>query len=315
MQLRTFAISMGTSFRGVNRREGVLFHGEAGWAEFSPFLDYDRRACVPWLQAARDSASRPWPEPVRDRVPINSIVPAVGPEAAQEFALRSGCRTVKVKVAEPGETLAHDIERVEAVRDALGSTGKIRIDANGGWDKSTAIKAIKRLDRAAKGLEYAEQPCRQVKDLAEVRKKINVPIAADESIRRSADPFMVRDLHAADVAILKVQPIGGVHACLRIAEQIDIPVVVSSAVETSIGLAAGIALAAALPELPYACGLGTASLLDHDVVAEPLVPVDGFLPVVRPELDETAFAQVAADSDVQERWELRLQHVQDELDG
>lgn len=315
MQFRTFSISMRTTFRGVSQREGMLALGDAGWAEFSPFLDYDRQACVPWLQAARDSAKRPWPEPLRDRVPVNAIVPAVSPEVAVDFTRRSGCSTAKVKVAEPGETLGHDIERVEAVRDALGPSGKIRIDANGAWDVATAVKAIKRLDQAAGGLEYAEQPCGQVKELAEVRRKVNVLIAADESIRRSADPFRVRDLEAADVAILKVQPIGGVHACLRIAEQIELPVVVSSAVETSIGLSAGIALAAALPELPYACGLGTASLLDHDVVKQPLVPINGYLPVVRPELDEEAFAAVAAPTEVQERWRARLRLVEDELDG
>ncbi len=155
----------------------------------------------------------------------------------------SGCSTAKVKVAEKGQTLADDVERVEAVRDAIGPQGKVRVDANGGWSVDEAISAIAALNIAAHGLEYVEQPCASVEDLAAVRRKVGVPIAADESIRRADDPFRVVELEAADIAVLKVAPLGGVHACLRIAEQIGLPVVVSSAVETSIGLAAGLALA------------------------------------------------------------------------
>ena len=222
---------------------------------------------------------------------------------------RSGCGTAKVKVAEKGQALAADIARVEAVRDAIGPAGKVRVDANGGWSVDEAIVAIGLLDKAAHGLEYVEQPCASVEDLAAVRRRVDVPIAADESIRRAADPFRVVELDAADIAVLKVAPLGGVHACLRIAEKIGLPVVVSSAVESSIGLAAGLALAAALPELPYACGLATTSLLDGDVVASPLVPVDGFLPVGRQVLDEDAFTAVEADAETDERWQARLSAV------
>ena len=182
-------------------------------------------------------------------------------------------------MAEPGQTLADDEARLEAVRDALGAGAAIRVDANGAWSVDEAVAAIAVLDRAAGGLEYVEQPCASVEDLAAVRRRVDVPIAADESIRRAEDPYRVRDLEAADVAVLKVQPLGGVRACLRIAEDIGLPVVVSSALETSVGIAAGLALAAALPELPYACGLATVQLLTADVAAEPLLPVDGFLPV------------------------------------
>lgn len=305
---------MPTTFRGVNRREGMVVRGDVGWAEFSPFLDYSAADCVPWYLAALDSANRPWPDRVRDRVPVNVTVPAVDPDHAGRIVLSSGCRTAKVKVAEPGQCLADDIARVEAVRDALPLGGQLRIDANGGWEVGEAVKAIRKLDKAARCLEYVEQPCSTAKELAELRKKINVPVAADESIRRSGDPFRVRDLEAADIAVLKVQPLGGVHACYRIAERIGMPVVVSSAVETSIGLAAGVALAAALPDLPFACGLATTSLLDGDVVAEPLREVDGYLPVIRPMLDETAFTKVAAPADVDERWQARARAVRDELE-
>lgn len=313
MEFRTYSIPMRTRFRGLVNRQGMLALGPAGWAEFSPFPEYDHLTCLPWLQAAMEAATKPWPAPVRDSVPVNGIVPAVGGgDDAARIAVESGCATIKLKVAEDGENLEHDIERVAAIRDALPHA-RIRIDANGAWSVKDAVKAIKRLDQVAGGLEYAEQPCATVEELAEVRRKVDVPIAADESIRRAADPFRVRDLHAADIAILKVQPLGGVRACLRIAEQIGLPVTVSSAVETSIGLAASIALSAALPDLPYACGIGTAHLLTADVVTDPLTPVAGCLPVVRPVLDEAAFAKVAAPAEVDARWQARLEHVWESL--
>jgi O-succinylbenzoate synthase len=300
---------MPTTFRGITRREGMLIEGPAGWAEFSPFLDYDARESAPWLAAAIESAEREWPAPLRDRVPVNCTVPAVGPEQAAAIVRRSGCGTAKVKVADKGQTLADDIERVEAVRDAIGPRGRVRVDANGAWTVDEAVSAIAALNLAARGLEYVEQPCASVEELAAVRRRVGVPLAADESIRRAADPLRVVELEAADIAVLKVAPLGGVHACLRIAEQIGLPVVVSSAVDTSIGLAAGLALAAALPELPYACGLATTSLLDGDVVASPLVPVDGFLPVGRQTLDPTAYDRVAADGETDARWQARLSAV------
>lgn len=313
MDFRTYSIPMRTRFRGLDNRQGMLTRGEAGWAEFSPFPEYDHLAALPWLQAAIEAATKPFPAPVRDRVPINGIVPAVGSgENAARIALESGCTTIKLKVAEAGETLAQDIERVAAIRDAMPQA-IIRVDANGAWSVKDAVRAIKKLDQVAGGLEYVEQPCPTAEDLREVRKKVDVPIAADESIRRASDPFRVRDLDAADIAILKVQPLGGVRACLRIAEQIGMPVTVSSAVETSIGLTASVALAAALPDLPYACGIGTAHLLTADVVAEPLKPVGGCLPVTRPELDEDAFSRVAASAEVDERWQARLEHVRESL--
>ena len=308
MQFRTFAIDMTTQFRGINRREGMLLLGEAGWAEFSPFHGYDDMTCVPWLAGAIDSADRPWPEPVRDLIPINCTVPAVGPEHAADIVRRSGCGTAKVKVAERGQVLADDVLRVEAVRDAIGPSGRVRIDANGGWAVDDARIAVNTLD-AVGNLEYVEQPCATVEDLAKLRLAIDVPIAADESIRHSDDPMRVARLEAADIAVLKVQPLGGVHACLEIAEELAMPVVVSSALETSVGLAAGLALAAALPELPYACGLGTTSLLDGDVVTSPLVPVDGFLPVGRVDVDDKAFDAVAADDETESRWQARLASV------
>jgi O-succinylbenzoate synthase len=211
-------------------------------------------------------------------------------------------------VAEPGQTLADDLARVEAVRDALGPDGRVRIDANGGWSVDEALRALKELSRF--DLEYVEQPCASVEDLALVRRRTDVLVAADESIRRAEDPLRVRELEAADIAVLKVQPIGGVRACLEIAEQIGLPVVVSSALETSVGIAAGVALAAALPELPYACGLATVAMFTSEVVADPLLPVDGFLPVKKIEPDPALLAAATASPETRAVWEARLARVE-----
>jgi O-succinylbenzoate synthase len=299
---------MRTRFRGLDVREGVLLHGPAGWGEFAPFAEYDANECVPWLRAAHEAAFDGWPAPVRDRIPVNVTVPACGPQQAYELAKASGCRTAKVKVAERGQSLADDLERVEAVRDALGPAGKVRVDANGGWGTDEAVTAITLLNRF--DLEYVEQPCESVSQLATVRRKVGVPIAADESIRRATDPFLVASREAADIAVIKVAPLGGVRAALEIVERIGLPAVVSSALETSVGIAAGIALAAALPELPYACGLATVALLENDVVADPFLPVDGYLTVRRPEPDPGLLAAATAAGHTQDQWLARIRAVE-----
>jgi O-succinylbenzoate synthase len=309
-------------------RDGVLLRGEAGWGELSPFWDYDDAESATWLRAAREAADVGWPAPVRDHVPVNVTVPAVTPERAREIVLRSGgCRTAKVKVAQrlangEVESLDAEIDRVGAVRDALDDLygeggGEVRIDANGSWTVDEALERIPMLDFEAGGLEYVEQPCSSVEELAEVRRRLtaDVPIAADESIRRAADPLRVVREEAADVVVLKVQPLGGVRACLDLAEQLGLPVVVSSALESSVGLAAGVALAAALPELPYACGLATSQLFERDVVGEPLLPVDGALPVRRVEPDAAALAAAAPSDVVRERWLARHDRLAALLDG
>lgn len=278
--IHVYSIPLRRRFRGIGMREGVLMHGAAGWGEFSPFREYDDAEAVAWWRAAKEAADLGWPEPLRDRVPVNATVPAVAAEDVADVLARfPGCTTAKVKVGLAEQSSGEDVERLVAVRAALGRQGKIRIDVNGAWDVATATRLLPQFDRAADGLEYAEQPCATVDDLARVRRKVDVPIAADESIRRAEDPLLVVKKEAADVAVLKVQPLGGVRAALDIAEQIGIPVVVSSALETSVGIAAGIALAAALPELPYACGLATVGLLTSDITDEPLVAEAGGVPV------------------------------------
>jgi o-succinylbenzoate synthase len=300
-----FDVPMRVRFRGQTHRSGVLLRGPAGWGEFSPFPDYDDRTCVRWLAAAREAADDGWPQPVRDAIPVNAIVPAVDPATAHDLVTASGCSTAKVKVAEAGQALADDIARVEAARDALGRDGHLRVDANGAWSVDEAVEALKRLD--AFELEYAEQPVRTLEEMATLRKRVDVRLAADESVRTAEDPMRVAGLEAADIVVLKVQPLGGVRRCLEVADACGLPVVVSSAVETSVGLAAGVALAAALPELPFACGLGTGLLLDADVTPDPLRPVDGMLPV-RPVHPDPAL--VRADAETQRWWRQRLARVE-----
>ncbi|MTJ66872.1 o-succinylbenzoate synthase [Nocardia seriolae] len=272
---------MRTRFRGITVREGMLIPGPNGWGEFCAFPEYDDREAAAWLATAVEQATLGWPEPVRDRVPVNCIVPAVGPERAREIVIASGCRTAKVKGADHPDSRREDLDRVATVRDALGPGGAVRVDANAVWDADTAVARIREIDRAAGGLEYVEQPCRTIEELARVRKQVDVRIAADESIRRAEDPLRVAVAGAADVAVLKCTPLGGVRRALEVADAAGLPCLVSSALETSVGLAAQIALAGALPHLDFACGLDTLSLLTGDVVTEPLRPIDGYLQVPR----------------------------------
>lgn len=302
--MRPFSIPLTTRFRRVESREGMLLEGPCGWGEFSPFPEYPPAVAARWLSAAMEAATTPWPEPRRLRIAVNVTVPAVTPAQAHRIVTTAGCATAKVKVAEPGQTPADDIARVEAVRDAIGPGGHIRVDANGAWDVDTARTMIRELDRF--DLQYVEQPCPGLEEMALLRRRIDVPLAADESIRTAEDPLRVAGLEAADLVVLKVQPLGGVWPALRVAELAGLPAVVSSALETSVGLAAGVALAAALPELPYACGLGTAMLLEGDVVDDPLIPEDGFLAVRRPSVDADRLARYELNGERAARWQQRL---------
>lgn len=315
--LRPFVLPLRTRFRRVDRREGVLLQGPCGWGEFSPFPEYPPAVAARWLEAAREAAFRPWPVALRDRVPVNTTVPACPPEQAHALVAGSGCRTAKVKVAElmddPESSLGADLARVEAVRDALGPAGWLRVDANGAWDVDQAARAIRALDRF--DLEYVEQPVATLADFAALRRRVDVPLAADDAVRELAafgtgaglaGRLRAAGLDAADVLVLKVQPLGGVWPALELADAAGLPAVVSSALETSVGLAAGAALAAALPDLPYACGLGTATLLVGDVVAEPLTPVDGAIDVRRPVPDPDLLAACAPPAEDARAWLERL---------
>jgi O-succinylbenzoate synthase len=304
--LHVVRIPMRVRFRGVMEREAALLRGPAGWGEFAPFLEYDDAESARWLAAALEAAWQGWPVARRSSVPVNATVPAVpADEVAAVLARYDGCTTAKVKVAERGQDLADDVDRVAAVREVMGPDGRIRVDANGGWDLEQAREALTRLARY--GLEYAEQPCATVEDLARLRTALarggtEVLVAADESIRKASDPLRVARERAADVVVVKVAPLGGVRAALAVARECGLPTVVSSALDTSVGISAGVALAAALPELPFACGLGTVELMAGDVAVPSVVPRGGSLPVAAAEVDPLLLERWAAPAERRDWW-------------
>lgn len=282
-----FSVPLTTRFRSVSHREGLLVRGAYGWGECSPFLEYGPQEAATWLQGAVADASNAPPPAVRDTVPVNVTVPVGTPDEGAARVWSAGCPTAKVKVADPRLSPEEDRDRVAAVAgvlaDQFGARARVRVDVNGAWGEEEACRLLEGLQRAAAaagGLEYVEQPCETVEELAFVRRHSGVPVAADESIRRADDPFKVVELEAADLAVVKVFPLGGVGAAYRLSQALPIPVVVSSAIDTSIGLAAGVALAAAVPDLPFACGLDTQRLLGADVVSSPLRSSAGELSVL-----------------------------------
>ena len=289
-RLHVVALPMRVRFRGITTREIALIDGPAGWGEFGAFPEYGPPEAAHWLAAGLDAAYRPLPPVRHTSIPINATVPAVPAAAVADVLARfPGARTAKVKVAEPGQSLADDVARVTAVR-ALVPT--VRVDANGGWSVDEAVTAARALT-ADGPLEYLEQPCATVPELAEVRRRVQVPVAADESIRKAEDPLHVMRSRAADIAVLKVAPLGGVRAMLAVAEQIDIPIVVSSALDSAVGIGIGLVAAGCLPSLPHACGLGTGGLFVDDI-AETVAPVDGELPAAAVVPDPARVAALAA---------------------
>jgi O-succinylbenzoate synthase len=306
---RVVALPLVTRFRGIDVREALLFEGPEGWTEFSPFAEYDDDEAATWLEASIDYAWRPVPDALRDRIAVNATVPAVDADSVAAVLARfPGCRTAKVKVAGNDQTLMQDVARVRATREVLGPEGRVRVDANGGWNVDEAEHAIHAL--AEFDLEYVEQPCATVDELAEIRRRtkyMGIPIAADESVRRAADPLAVAEAGAADLLVIKAQPLGGIRRALQIVEAAGLPVNVSSALDTSIGLAMGAALAAAVPSLDYDCGLGTASLLAADVTRDPMLPENGSIAVRRVLPDPALLDRHAADADRTAWWLARLE--------
>jgi O-succinylbenzoate synthase len=305
---RVVALPLSMRFRGIDVREAALFQGPEGWTEFSPFVEYGDAEASTWLAAAIDFGWTAQPAPARHEIRVNATVPAVAAASVPDVLARfDGCRTAKVKVAEPGQRLSDDIARVAAVRAVLGVEGRIRVDANGAWNVDEAERALHAL--AEFDLEYAEQPCATVDELAELRRRIKymgIPIAADESVRRAADPLAVARAGAADLLVIKAQPLGGVRRALDLVAEAGLPAVISSALDTSVGLSMGVALAAALPQLDYDCGLGTSSLFTADVAAPPLAPRGGLLPVGRVTPDPALLDELAASRDRLDWWRERI---------
>jgi len=305
-------LPMRVKFRGIMQRESLLLRGPVGWGEFCPFPEYGDAEASRWLAAAIEAGWQGFPDPVRTSVPVNATVPAVAADRVPDVLARFGrVDAVKVKVAERGQSLDDDVSRLRAVRAALPDAA-IRVDANGGWDVPGAVEALTRL--APVGLEYAEQPVPSIEGLAEVRRRLQeagtpVLIAADESVRKETDPLRVARAGAADLIVVKVAPLGGVRRALDIVAQAGLPAVVSSALDTSVGIRAGLALAAALPDLPYACGLGTVSLFESDVTLDPLVADDGAIRLRDVAADAGLLERFAAPADRRDWWLDRLRRV------
>jgi len=340
---RVVALPMRERFRGIETREALLIEGEnAMWAEWSPFVEYDDAEAARWLGSAlaelgapfdsdfdslrslnsRSGTGAPLPERAQRvegpaTIRVNATVPAVSPDAVPGVLARfPGTRTAKVKVAERGQILADDLARVRAVRDALGPDGRIRIDANAAWSLDEATTALEAL--AAFDLEYAEQPVASVADLGALRRRLAglVRIAADESIRKPADPLEVVRAGAADVVVLKAQPLGGAARALEIVQraraEADVAFVTSSALETSVGLASAARFARAV-DMAFSSdldhGLGTAALLAADVTTEPLLPVDGLIPLRRVVPDPELLERYAAAPERTAFWLERLRRA------
>lgn len=310
------SVPMRVRFRGLTHREALILQGPAGWGEFSPFPEYDDDESATWLRAAVEAAWHGFPTPVRSRVPVNATVPAVQASGVEPVLARFGAvSAVKIKVAERGQSLSDDVARVEEVRRLLPEAN-LRIDANGGWSTAEALTALEAL--VPYSLEYAEQPVMDTADLRAVRLEVQrrglpVLIAADESVRKAEDPLRVAREDAADLIVVKVAPLGGVRRALDIVAQAGLPAVVSSALDTSVGIRAGVALAASLPQLPYACGLATLSLMDGDVSPEPLLPDGGWLPVRPLTVTEELLDRHEAPRDRANWWLERLKRVSGKL--
>ncbi|MCK2201665.1 o-succinylbenzoate synthase [Corynebacterium callunae] len=308
------SLPMNVKFRGVTTREAMLIEGPAGWGEFAPFLEYDAKESSAWLASGIEAAWQGFPKPLRERIEVNATIPAVpAAQVPEVLAKFPGCRTIKVKVAERGQTLADDIARVQAVREARPGA-IIRVDANCGWTVEEALTAAQSLGP----LDYVEQPCKTVEELAQLRSILQrsgifARVAADESIRKSDDPYRVAELKAADVAVVKVAPLGGVTRVLEVAQHLrarTMDITVASALDTVVGINAGLAAVAALPKLddddlldvaPQAAGLATSQLFVEDV-ATPHEIIDGFMNT-RPIVPEPARLEtLAASADRKDWW-------------
>jgi o-succinylbenzoate synthase len=289
LELYPVRIPMRQRFRRVDHREAVLLRGPRGWGEFSPFPDYPPEVTTRWLAAALELACGDLPSPGRASIPVNVTVPAIDPETAVALVRESGASTAKVKIGDTDDSEGEDLERIRAVRETLGPEGHLRVDVNASWDLETAVRRIERLDEF--DLQYVEQPVATLDEMKALKARVPVPLAADELVRQSPHPLQVIEEGAADVLILKVQPMGGVSRVIDLANRATIPVVISSALETSVGMYGGLLAASLLDDLPYACGLGTVSLIEGDPTLAPLIPVDGMLEVRRPEPDPGLLAR------------------------
>ena len=283
--MRVVALPTKTNFRGINLREVALFKGEYGWAEFSPFLEYGYEECVPWLASAIEAATKPRPQLFRNSVKVNGTIPATNDKDVINSLIASynGVKTYKVKV---GDNLSEDIVRLARIR-SLGRDIKIRIDVNGLWSVKDALTNLYAFYEEVGPFEYVEQPCATIEELRELKASIHIPlkIAVDEVLRKAKDPFAIDLSGAADILMLKVQPLGGIARAHEIAQHHNLPVVVSSALESAVGINYGLALAASFKEINFDCGLATGSLLSADVEHLPIVDGEIALSEIEPNFE------------------------------
>jgi len=273
-KLQVVSIPVKANFRGINFREIALFEGPAGWSEFSPFIEYSNKESSTWLKAAIEGATKESPKPIRDQVEINATLPNVKVSEVKELlAGFNGCNTIKIKINDFETDQALLIECLKEVPKA-----KFRLDVNGGWALEEAIANVQSYEKAFGSLiEYIEQPCTDFADLNSLRNSTGIKIAVDESIRKYLAGDLTKIKEVADIAIIKWAPTGGIDAALEVIEKIGLPVVISSALDSSVGISQGLSLAEAVPNLYGACGLGTVCLLEGDVTSNPLMPINGII--------------------------------------
>ena len=304
--LTVVAIPTRTNFRGVTIREAALFRGAAGWSEFSPFIEYSDVEAEQWLYAALEGANTPWPELKRSSIGINATLPKVEIDRVPEILNRfPGAMSVKIKI----DDFENDCELVEAALD-FNPDFKIRLDVNGGWTLETALLNLYNYYlRFGKVFEYIEQPCLEIADLKELKKEIPMKIAIDESIRKALTSDFSGAKEFADIAIIKWAPSGGITRANKLIEKIGLPAVISSALDTGIGISHGLALAASQSDLSFDCGLATSSLLESDVITPPLEITAGTIAVQRTSLDEKLAAKYLASADRRLWWQNRIERI------
>ena len=312
-----FVLPLRNRFRNTDIRFGALFEGPSGWAEFAPFPEYSDDVAGRWLAGALEQAFGEWPTQIRSQVPVNAIVPIADLGTTRKLvdeAIRHGMTTIKVKVGGNESSATNDAGRIAVIREVLnanGIAGAIRIDANAAWTPAQAVERLQMLNEVAHGLDYVEQPCETFDDLRALKQAMSsweqpVRIAVDEGVRQATSVDVAAIQEVADIVIIKSLPLGGVHRSLQIIDQIGLPVIVSGSLDTSVGLTSGIQLAASVPDLAGACGLGTGSLFAQDVVARPLVPTDGSLPVGRVVPDSDLLKAVQPSADIVADWQARI---------
>ena len=307
--LRVVALPMKTKFRGLQIRETALIQGSAGWGEFAPFIEYDARESTPWLESAIEAATTNFPSGMRSSIPVNATIPASDDEGEIEKILSwyPGVNTVKIKV---GTGIREDLVRIARVRKHVPNA-RIRVDVNGSWNVDDAVFNIRTIYGEVAGtfLEYVEQPVATLEELKELKERliVDVKIAGDEVLRKAIDPFEIDLEGAIDVLMLKVSPLGGIDRSLKLAAHHKLPVVVSSALESAVGISHGLRLASVIPDLEYACGLATSALFVSDVGTIPIA--NGVMSVSAPEIDDERLQRFAASADRLEWWRNRISEV------